>query len=149
MKNEVYTPHQSSIGNINANVMALLCYVTSVVVGFIPLLRYGVWLIPLVIFLIEKQSIFVKFHAMQSFLLYVVSATLTFLISVILGSIWGISSMNATTYYATANIAGIISLPVTVISLVILVFAIIPMVGAYKYKEIHIPIIVKLPNELP
>ena len=40
MKNEIYNPHQSSIGNLNANVMALICYVASVVVGFIPVLRY-------------------------------------------------------------------------------------------------------------
>jgi len=141
MKNEIYNPHQSSIGNLNANVMALICYVASVVVGFIPVLRYVAWLVPLALFLMEKQSEFVKFHAMQSFLLHVVGAVLSLVVSVVLGGIVGAGSLNAATFYAAVGIAGIIGLLITVISIVILVFAIIAMVGAYRYKETHIPII--------
>lgn len=141
MKNEIYNPHRSSVGNLNANVMALICYLASIPLGWIPLVRYVAWLAPLVLFLLEKQSKFVKFHAMQSFLLHIVSAVLSFLVSVVLGGILGIGSISAATYYAAAGLVGIIGLLTTGISLVILVFAIIAMVGAYKYKETHIPLI--------
>lgn len=141
MKNEIYSPHKSSIGDLNANVMALICYLVSIPLGWIPLVRYVAWLIPLALFLLEKQSKFVKFHAMQSFLLHMVSAVLSFLVSAVLGGILGIGSISTDTYYATAGLAGIIGLLTTVISLVILVCAIIAMVGAYKYKETQLPII--------
>lgn len=121
--------------------MALICYLVSIPLGWIPLVRYVAWLTPLALFLLEKQSKFVKFHAMQSFLLHMVSAVLSFLVSAVLGGILGIGSISTDTYYATAGLAGIIGLLTTVISLVILVCAIIAMVGAYKYKETQLPII--------
>ena len=141
MKNEIYSPHKSSLGGLNANMMALICYLASIPLGWIPLVRYVAWLAPLALFLLEKESRFVKFHAMQSFLLHMVSAMLSFLVSVVLGGILGISSISAATYYAAAGLAGIIGLLTTVISLVILVCAIIAMVGATKYKETQLPII--------
>ncbi|NLF21130.1 MAG: hypothetical protein GX588_06935, partial [Clostridiaceae bacterium] len=49
MKNELYPPHKSSLGNLDANVLALLAYLAAVVVGWIPVLRYGAWLAPLVL----------------------------------------------------------------------------------------------------
>lgn len=141
MKNEIYSPQKSSIGNLNANVMALVCYLASAVVSLIPVVRYVAWLAPLALFLMEKESKFVKFHAMQSFLLHVVSAVLGFLVTVVLGGILGAGSLSAATYAAAAGIAGLIGLLTTIISLAILVFAIIAMVGAYQYKETHIPIL--------
>lgn len=141
MKNEMHAPHGSSIGTMNANSMALLCYVAAIPLGWIPVLRYVAWLAPLALFLLEKQSKFVKFHAMQAFLLQVVSAVLSFLVSVVLGGILGVGSLSAATYYAAAGLAGMIGLLTTVISLIILVFAIIAMVGAYQYKETHIPVL--------
>lgn len=141
MKNEIYNPHRSSIGNLNANVMALICYLASIPLGWIPIVCYVAWLAPLALFFLEKESRFVKFHAMQSFLLHMISAVLSFLVSVVLGGILGVGSIGAATYFTAAGIAGLIGLLTTVISIAILIFAIIAMVGAYKYKETHIPII--------
>lgn len=141
MKNELYQPHQSSIGNLRANAMALICYGASVVLGFIPIVRYAAWVAPLVLFLMEKQSKFVKFHAMQSFLLHVVGAALSLVVSLVLRGIIGAGSLNAASFYAAAGISGVIGLLTTIISIVILVFTIIAMVGAYHYKETHIPVI--------
>lgn len=140
MKNELYPPHTSSIGNLNANVAALLSYVGSVVISWIPGVRYAAWLVPLAFFLLEKQSKFVKFHAMQSFLLHLVSAVLTLIVTLVSSAVWGLSTSLSTYYYA-AGMAGIFGVITLVISLVILVFAVIAMVGAYQYKETHIPLL--------
>ena len=67
-------PHKSTIGGMDANLLALIAYIASAAVGFIPLLRYLAWLAPLVIFFMEKESGFVKFHAMQSFVLNLIGA---------------------------------------------------------------------------
>ena len=152
MKNEIYAPHASSIGNVNANVMALICYLASIPLSWIPIVRYAAWLAPLVLFLLEKQSGFVRFHAMQSFLLNVISAVLGILVSVVLAGILGFNALSVSGYYAgyyaAAWAAGIIGLLTTVISLVILVFSVIAMIGAYRYKETHIPILGDLAEKI-
>lgn len=148
MKNEIYPLHKSSIGGLNANIMALLCYIASVVLAWIPIVRYVAWLAPLVLFFMEKESKLVKFHSMQSFVLHVVSAVLSFLISVVLGGILGAGALSAATYYAAVGIAGIVGLLTSAVSLVIMVCAVIAMIGAYRYKETHIPIIGSMAEKL-
>lgn len=141
MSNQIIQPHKSSIGGLNANVMALICYISSVVVGWIPVVRYVAFLVPLVLFFMEKESGFVKFHAMQSFVLHLISAALTFLVSVVLGGILGIGSMSSVTAYAAMGIAGILGIVTFAISAIIFIFAVIAMIKAYGYKEYHIPLV--------
>lgn len=136
-----YHPHKSSIGGLDANVVAMLSYIASVVAGWIPIIRYVAWLVPLVFFLMEKESKFVRFHAMQSFLLHVLGAILSFLVLVVLGGIIGASMLSPYTASAAVGAAGIIGLLVTVIALAITIFAVIAIIEAYGYKEYHIPVI--------
>ena len=138
MKNELYPPHKSSLGNLDANVLALLAYLAAVVVGWIPGLRYAAWLAPLVLFFLEKNSKFVRFHAMQAFVLQVISSAIAFLISIVLG---GIIRAVVDNIYSLAIITGLTGLVVTLVSIAISVFAILAMVGAYNYKETHIPVV--------
>ena len=76
-------PHKSSLGGLDANLMALLCYVAAFVIGLIPGIRYVAFLAPLVLYFLEKNSRFVKFHAMQAFILEL----LYMLLNLILGLI--------------------------------------------------------------
>ncbi len=138
MKNELYPPHKSSLGNLDANVLALLAYLAAVVVGWIPVLRYGAWLAPLVLFFVEKNSKFVRFHAMQAFVLQVISSAIAFLVSVVFG---GVIRAVVDNIYSLAIITGLTGLVVTLVSIAISVFAILAMVGAYNYKETHIPVV--------
>ncbi|MDF3005670.1 MAG: hypothetical protein K0S22_2142 [Oscillospiraceae bacterium] len=137
----LYQPHKSSIGGLNANVVAMLSYIASVVVGWIPVIRYLAWLVPLVIFFMEKDSKFIKFHAMQSFLLHVFGAGLSFLVLAVSGGLVGVSMLNSYTFSAALGAAGILGLLVTVIALAMTVFAVIAMIKAYGYKEYYIPVV--------
>ncbi|NCC82993.1 MAG: DUF4870 domain-containing protein [Clostridia bacterium] len=140
MKNELYPPHKSSLSNLDANVLALLAYLAAVVVGWIPGLRYAAWLAPLVLFFLEKNSKFVRFHAMQAFVLQVISSAIAFLVSVVFGGV--IRAVVDNIYsYSLAIITGLTGLVVTLVSIAISVFAILAMVGAYNYKETHIPVV--------
>jgi len=132
-------PHKSSIGNMDANVMALVTYIAAIFVGFIPVLRYGAWLVPLVLYYMEKESDFVKFHAIQSLVLNIAGAVLGFFVSVVVGSIISASITTPYTAYAVFGLTGIIGLVTTVISIIIFIFAILAMVNAYKYKQYRIP----------
>lgn len=148
MINQVYEPHKSSIGGMDANIMAILTYIASLVVSWIPVIRYFAWLVPLVFFVMEKQSNFVKFHAMQSFVLNAVCAILTFLISVIIGGIVSASVFNVYAAYSALGLIGLIGFLTMAVCLVITIFAIIAMVKAYRYEEYHIPFAGRIAGKL-
>ncbi len=138
MNNNV-EPHKASIGGMDANVLALIAYIASAIIGFIPLLRYLAWLAPLVIFMMEKESGFVRFHAMQSFILNLMGAALGFIVTVVIGGIITAAIGSRHVGAAVFGLAGIVGLLTTVISLVILIFAVIAMIKAYKYNIYYIP----------
>lgn len=128
-------PHKSSLGNMDANVLALLVYLAPIVLSLIPVVRYIAWAAPLVVFLIEKDSSFVRFHAMQALLLNVVGSVLSFILMVLIaGSI---------TFVAGGYGGGfvIISILSWLIVIAIIVLAILAMVKAYGYQQFKIPLI--------
>ncbi len=145
MKNDVYQPHKSSLGNIDANIMALLAYLVATVIGWIPGVSYVAWLAPLVLFFLEKESRFIKFHAMQAFLLQAAGAVLGFIVSIILG---GILRAMVTDFYAALGVISIIGVIAMIVSIIVSILAILAMVGAYQYKEKHIPLIGGLAEKL-
>ena len=148
---KVYEPHKSSIGNMDANVMALLTYVSAIILSFIPFVQYVSWLLPLIFFYMEKNSTLVKFHALQAFALFLVSAIIDVIINVIV-AIAGASTAAAiasdpydlNSYFgAWAGVAAA-SVIVGIIGLVFLIFGIIAMVRAFKYEEYAMPVFGKL-----
>ncbi len=132
-------PHKASIGGMDANLLALIAYIASTVIGFIPLLRYFAWLAPLVIFLMEKESGFVKFHAMQSFVLNLMGAALGFIVTVLIGGSVA-AAIGSRAGAAALGFAGLVGLLTTAISVIILIFAVIAMINAYKYNIYYIPL---------
>lgn len=140
MNNQVEA-HQSSIGGLQANMMALLCYLIGAILAFIPVIMHVAWLAPLVIFFLEKESRFVKFHAMQAFALSAVGVLLGLLVSLLFGGMIaaaGLGAAPAAGFWGSAALVGVLA---SIISVVILVFAIIAMIKAYKYTEYHIPLL--------
>ncbi len=140
MKNEIYDAHKSSIGGLDANIVALLAYFISTILLFVTFVKYAAWVAPLIIFFLEKDSKFVKFHAMQSFLLNVIGAILGSIIS-LFGSIFivgkvvtgsAIDALEGGIYY---------SIVIMAIFIVMIVLSVMAIVGAYNYKEVHLPII--------
>ena len=140
-----YNEHKSSIGNFDANMIALGVYLlpilASIFLGSFGLLS---WLIPLIVFFIEKDSDFVRFHCAQAFLIQLVSGIISFVFSIIGVIGMGTSMMlgHGMTYMLTGGlIFGGFSLLSGVISIILLVFKIIAMVKANRYEAYEIPII--------
>lgn len=141
MSVNIVQPHKSSLGDIDANVMALVAYLSATVLGWIPGIRYVAWLAPLVIFFLEKNSGFVKFHAMQAFVLNAISTAFFVVISVILGGIVAAALVGPTGVYAAFGALGLVTMLSTLVAIVFTVFAIIALIQAYQYKEYRIPIV--------
>jgi len=136
----IYEPHKSSIGNIDANVMALIAYGAAIVVIFIPGIKIIAWLAPIVIYILEKDSNFVKFHAMQAFLINIVGIIFSSIIFMIIGGSLGLMFFRPLAYGAIGTI--LLSAIITgIVAIVITIFEIISMVKCYEYKEYEIPLI--------
>jgi uncharacterized membrane protein len=158
--NTTYQPHKSSIGDIDANYVAVACYGAAVVFSYIPLLKYLAWLAPLVIYFLEKKSVLVKFHAVQALILNAVGAVLTIILAIVGAIIRGIikpvydynSLTGYTDYYSklktytfVGTLFGLIALAVAVL---IMVMEILAALSAYKYSEYKIPIIGGIANKV-
>lgn len=139
-------PHRSSLG-MDANVMALLCYLAAFILAWIPVIKYVAWAAPLVIFFVEKESPFVKFHAIQALILEAINWLLTIIVSIISGIIaaayYASASIYDYYYSYRASIGGVVacSIIMAIIGIALTVFAIIAMVKAYGYYEYKIPVI--------
>ncbi len=142
MKEEI-KKHQSSIANVDANIMALLTYIGGAILAFVPGLKFFSWAVPLVIYFLEKKSDFVKKHAVQSISLNIVSSIFMFIIVIVLG---GIISSFSNPYYYGSGLAGLalVGLLSTILGIVVLIVVIIASVKAYNYKSYTIPLLGKL-----
>ena len=146
--NTVYPPHKSSIG-LDANIVMLIAYLGGSLLGFIPIVRYVAFAVPIVLFFVEKASPYVKFHAAQAIVLQLVGAVF----SIIFGILSAIlSSCAASLDYSSAlgilaviAIVGVIS---WIISIVLLVFEIICLVKSWKYECYKLPLFGGLAEKL-
>jgi uncharacterized membrane protein len=146
-----YPPHKSTIGDLDANIIALLSYLITIFIGGIDNLKFVVWLIPLIIYIIEKNRGLVKFHAMQSLVLNLLGSVLNFLFSVVIGGIFSVSPLLTSTKigaFFTFGITGMMSLLIGLVtfavSIAVFIFSVISMINAYNYKEYEIPFINKI-----
>ena len=136
--NEKIAPQKSSLGEMDANVLALLTYLAPIILSIIPIIGYVAWAAPLVVFLIEKKSSFVRFHAMQALLLIAVWVVITIIFAII-GAIAG--GIYAYSGFGFALGFGFIGILMAIIGLGLLVLVIVAMVKAYGYQQWKLPLI--------
>ncbi len=146
-------PHKSSLGGLDANLMATLCYAAAFIIGLIPGIRYIAFLAPLALYILEKDSRFVKFHAMQAFMLQLFNMLLGVIIGVIAAAVVAGSTASlfagSAAGFGTAVGGGTIFLVLAgIVSVVAWVFAIIAAVKAYGYTEYEIPLLGGLARKL-
>ena len=161
-ENKIYQPHKSSLGGLDANVLALLTYLAASIVSFIPGLKYVAWLAPGLIYLLEKSSKLVKSHAAQALTINIVGSVFQIILKIIALIVTAIVRKTAKPsdiydlwdfygnkgYAAVATVGTIFFFLSLAVSIVILVFEILAMVNAYKYSEYKIPIIGSLAEKI-
>jgi uncharacterized membrane protein len=138
MQNKSVEPHKSSIGGLDANLMALLIILITAVFAFIPGLRYICWVLPLVMYFIETQSEFVRFQSLQTLVLYAINAAVLFVVDVIVRGVLFMSFYNP---FAVLGVSGLFGLIELAVGITVLVFAILAMVNVYKYVDYRVPFI--------
>ena len=121
---------KSSTG-MDANVAALLSYIFT-------------WLTGLIFFLIEKESRYVRFHAMQAILLGVAFIIIWFVLNFILGALLFSSVTAAGLFgmiFASGTMAGMLGMIMMLIWLAFLGIIILCCVKAYQGQMFKLPII--------
>lgn len=146
MKTKPFEPHKSSIGETSANLVAVGAYVLLFISGYIPIIKFVPFLLPLVIFFVEKDSYLVKFSALQAALINVILGVLNIILIVI--SLASAAAAFATGSAAGLAGAGLVGLLSIIINLAAFVFMVIGVVNAYGFKAFYFPLVANLTEKL-
>jgi uncharacterized membrane protein len=153
MNGQIFQSSQSKIGGLEAKYMILIAYFGAAVLGFVPGVKYVAWLIPLIIYLVDKENKFIAFHALQAFFLELAG----FVISLILAIVTAVSLVGAATSAAFGNVLGIagggiailvVGVIAVIISILILIFAILAAIHGYKYEIYEIKLVGKQASKI-
>lgn len=161
-QNTIHQPHKSSLGGLDANLLAALCYGSAFIFSFIPIVRYVAWLAPLVVFFLEKASRHVKFHALQALVLNVIGALLSAVVSIVGSIIKAVIVPSSVSYSIwdagyydywekvklAATIGTVFTVIVYVLALGIGVLQILAAIKAWKYEEYGLPVIGNIAGKL-
>jgi len=139
MKTTKIEPHQSSLG-MDANIASLIIFVAMAVVSWIPYLGWVAWAVPIVFFILEKKSAFVKFQAATALVISIVRVVLSILFSIIIGIVTASFSITFN-FGAALAIIGFLGFISMLIGLAITGLIIYLIIMAYGYKQVELPII--------
>ena len=128
---------------MDANIAVLVMFIAMVVVSWIPYLGWVAWAAPLVFFLLEKQSVFVKFQAIQALGIAVVRAVISIIMQIL---IWVTTPTWVDTYnylvYGRSRTWGawvVLSVVSYIIGGLITLLQIYIVYKAYNYKQVELP----------
>lgn len=148
MNKQIFQPSKSKLGDMDAKYMILIAYFGGVVLGFIPGAQYVAWIVPLVVFLIDKENKFIAFHAMQSLLLEVVAVIIYIIMAIIAAATIASAAFNPFALGAGLAALAITSAVAVVVGIVILIFAILAAIKGYKYEIYEIPLVGKFAEKI-
>jgi len=148
MNKQVFEPSVSKMGGMDAKFAILIAYLGSIVLGFIPGVQYVAWLVPLIVFFIDKENKFIAFHAMQSFLLGVVAGVIYIILAIIIavaaaGAVASAAILSGAGIGAGLAVVVIVGIITAVVGIFVLVMLIIAVVHGYKYEIYEIPLVGK------
>ncbi len=136
--NRKVDPHQSSVMETDANLVALSLYLVPLLSNFMSL---GIisWVLPLVVVFIEKKSSFVHFHAVQSLVMQATAAV--FNLIVVIAALMSASSsllvgFNVFGAFGVVGIAGLLS---AVVSVIVIALEIVGVIKAYGWEIYYLP----------
>lgn len=131
--------------NISENIVAIIPYL-GIILAYFEVTRWFCWVIPLIIFFVEKKSVLVKKHSVIAFLIYIIQLILFGIIYLLFSSnevcAWG--SCQEIPRYLTTNGNNMI----ITISILISIFNIFLIYKAYKGETLDIPGLNEVLNQL-
>ena len=143
MNKQVFEPSKSKLGDIDAKYAVLIAYlgmgILAIAFGWIA------FLVPLIIYFIDKENKFIAFHAMQAFLLGITMLVVQIILAIIIAvatfsAVAGASVLNPYAFGVGFGAIMIIGVIGTIIGIIFLIFAIIALINGMKYEIYEIPL---------
>ena len=148
MKTIDIQPHKSSLG-MDANIAVLVIYAAMIIIKWfpIPFIGYLAWGVPLVFFILEKESKFVKSLAIQALVLGIVMAIVEIVFDIIYWIITPKTVVGAFAFLGGGFIlTGIVAFINFIIGVALSLILIYIVFKAYKYKQVELPVLSPIAN---
>lgn len=139
MKND-----KSSLSGIDANVIVLIGYLGGLFLSWIISIGYFVWLLPLIIYIIEKKSEFVKEQMAQATVLYITTSIITLIFNLIWIIMFPESyniGLNLNNFSGSTLVVSTMNILSVTITVLITLIVIITSMKTWYYENYRIPII--------
>lgn len=139
MKND-----KSSLSWIDANVIVLIGYLGGLFLSWIISIGYFAWLLPLIIYIIEKKSEFVKEQMAQATVLYITTSIITLIFNLIWIIMFPESyniGLNLNNFSGSTLVVSTMNILSVTITVLITLIVIITSMKTWYYKNYRIPII--------
>ena len=140
MKKTQIEAHKSSLG-MEANIAALIIFAAMVVVSWIPYLKWVAWAVPLVFFFLEKDSKFVRFHAVTALAIGAVSAGISLIFQIITWTLIPRAVFSLVGMASSLGMLAFLGAISTIIGLAITVLTVYMMIMANGYNQVELPLI--------
>ena len=132
---------KTSIGGVDANIVVLMCYLGALSLSLFYDTKMLAWLLPLIIYIIERENEFVKKHAAQACVLYFFYSMISLiivLISIHSFNISNIFTLNLNNFNGSLFMASILSLIAMLIFVVVTVISVIICSKVWHYEDYNV-----------
>jgi len=136
--------NKSSISGIDANVIVLSAYLGGLLLTWVTNLNYGAWILPLIIYILERKNEFVKKQSAQATVFFIGTALITMIFNIIWLIVFPSSYLigtNLSNFAGSTLIMSIMSIISLLISIFITVIVIITSSKTWNYEDYKIPLI--------
>lgn len=136
--------NKSSISGIDANIIVLLGYLGGLFLLWITSINYFAWLFPLVIYIVEKKSEFVKEQMAQATVLYITTSMITFIFNLIWIIMFPKSynvGLNLNNFSGSTLVVSTMNILSVTITILISLIVIITSMKTWYYDNYKIPVI--------
>ena len=136
--------NKSSISGIDANIIVLIGYLGGLFLTWIININYFAWILPLIIYIIEKKSEFVKDQMAQATILYILVSIITLIFNLIWIIMFPTSyniGLNLNNFSGSTLVVSTMNILSVTITILITLVVVIASMKIWYYENYKMPII--------
>ena len=136
--------NKSSISGIDANIIVLIGYLGGLFLTWIININYFAWILPLIIYIIEKKSEFVKDQMAQATILYILVSIITLIFNLIWIIMFPTSyniGLNLNNFSGSTLVVSTMNILSVTITILITLVVVITSMKTWYYENYKMPII--------
>ena len=136
--------NKSSISGIDANIIVLIGYLGGLFLTWIININYFAWILPLIIYIIEKKSEFVKDQMAQATILYILVSIITLIFNLIWIIMFPTSyniGLNLNNFSGSTLVVSTMNILSVTITILITLVVVIASMKTWYYENYKMPVI--------